>query len=323
MPDRSIEVTTLDNTAVNPQLSVMILTRNRLDVARKCLESVLWQGHPSFEVVILDDASDSGDTAAALATEFPDSRIRHFRSETSLGVAGGRNFLMENSRGDIVISIDDDAIFTKSTDLEEVSRAFRDRPEVGIVAFRITNVINGERSPLVPFHRVTVQRNPEVVVTPAMVSTFRGGGHAIRKELINRLGAYRRDMMFGEEEMDLAYRAIQHGYRIAYEPSINIDHFPMPSVTGGGQGHRAFSELYYHVRNRSYLAYRYLPVRYLLPYIGFWMTQYTIRSVRTGTVFDLVRGLLATPGFLRGVRREVLDRNALAYLTKHGGRLWY
>lgn len=304
------------------QLSVMILTRNRLDVARNCLKSVLAQNHPSFEVVILDDASDELDTARALAEEFGDARIRPFRSERSLGVAGGRNFLMRESRGKIVISIDDDAVFTHTDALTRVEESFTRNNTIGILAFRITNVIRGERTPLVPFTRAVLRRRPELLDQPAMVSTFRGGGHAISRELLDRLGDYRQDMMFGEEEMDLAYRAIQAGYRIAYEPGIDVDHFPMPSVVAG-QKKRRTSELYYHVRNRWYLAYRYLPIRYLIPYLSIWMTQYAVRGIRTGSLLDLFRGLVAIPAYVRGVPRQVLDRQAIDYLAKHGGRLWY
>ncbi len=306
----------------HPQISVIILTRNRLGVARKCLESIVPQRHPSFEVIILDDASDAGDTAVALAAEFPSLSIRPFHSETRMGVAGGRNFLMDQSRGEIVVSIDDDAIFTNPDDLDEVVRAFQEHPDIGIIAFRATNIVRDERTPQVPFSRVMLQKQPNIVEQRSLVSTYIGCGHGIRKEMLNRLGNYRHDMMFGEEELDLAYRAIQHGYQISYEPSIHIEHYPMPSVIGG-HNQRTFSELYYHVRNRSYLAYRYLPLKYVVTYLGFWMSRYAIRGVRTGTLLDLIRGLLATPGFLRGVQRKVLDRNAVAYLTNHGGRLWY
>src|SRR5438128_265660 len=101
----------MSQTAKVPRLSIMVLTRNRLDVLRNCIHSILRQRSPDFEIVILDDASDCMDTAAAIAREFADPRIRPYRSESSLGVAGGRNFLMEQARGEILVSIDDDAVF--------------------------------------------------------------------------------------------------------------------------------------------------------------------------------------------------------------------
>jgi hypothetical protein len=95
----------------------------------------------------------------------------------------------------------------------------------------------------------------------------------------------------------------------------------MPSqVTGKG---KTSQELYYHVRNRAYLAYRYLPWKYAISFYSIWMIRYALRSLRGATIMPMLRGALATPGFLRSVEREVLDRQALAYLTRNGGRLWY
>lgn len=305
-----------------PRISVLVLTRNRVGVLRNCITSILRQRFRDFEVVILDDASDTEDTSAAVAAELSDPRIRSYRVDSCLGVAGGRNFLMDKACGEILISIDDDAVFVGEDALEEVRTSFERSPKTGAVAFRITNVVSGERSPKIPFPKAIVSRNPTIATKRSHVAYFLGGGHAILKRIIQTHGGYRSDMFFGEEEMDLAYRIIQAGYCISYEPTIEVDHFPMPSVVGNHETHRS-SELFYHVRNRAYLAYRYLPWTYAVPYLGTWMLRYAVKSVRDNNVSDFFRGACATPQFLRGVQRQVLDRVALEYLTKHGGRLWY
>ena len=312
----------MSDSSTTVRISVIVLTRNRLAQLRNCVRSVLRQRLRDFEIIILDNASDGLDTAAAVAAEFADPRIRPFRVDANCGVAGGRNFLMHEARGQVVVSIDDDAVFTSDDALERIHHCFAQDATVGAAAFQIINVVNGRRTPLVPFSQALLARDPEIVARPAAVSSFRGGGHAIRKHLIDELGGYRDDMFFGEEEMDLAYRIIQAGHRIVYEPAVEIDHFPMPSLVGGQKQH-ASTELFYHVRNRAYLAYRYLPWRYALPYCTIWALRYAIRGLRGDGVLNFLRGALATPKFLRGVRREVLDRHALAYLTRHGGRLWY
>ncbi|MGD9633930.1 MAG: glycosyltransferase family 2 protein [Pirellulales bacterium] len=309
-------------TSQGPQLSVLVLTRNRLEALRDCIRSILGQSLADFEVVVLDDASDGTDTAAAVKREFGDERVRAFRVPEQLGVSGGRNSLMQQARGEVLVSIDDDAVFTKDDALAKVEDCFAQDDSVGAVAFHVTNVVNATRTPTVPFSRAAIARDPQIIARRAAVSSFRGCGHAIRKRVVDRLGGYRSDMFFGEEELDLAYRIIQAGARIVYEPEIEVEHFPMPSQVGRANGQTSV-ELYYHVRNRAYLAYRYLPWRYAIPYLAVWMAHYSLRSIRGDGVWNLVRGVWATPSYLRGVTREVLDRNALAYLTRHGGRLWY
>ncbi len=314
----------MSRTTDSPRISIIVLTRNRLDVLRNCIRSILRQDYRDFEIVVLDDASNDIDTSDTIAREFADPRIRPYRTASSLGVAGGRNFLMEISRSEFLVSIDDDAVFSSNNALDAVCNAFDRQPAVGILAFKIINVVNGQRRPLVPMNRVALARNPCVISQRALVSSFRGGGHAIRKGVIERCGGYRGDMIFGEEEMDLAYRAIRSGFHIAYEPSIDVEHFPRPSTVSRSSGSAyGRSELFYHIRNRAYLAYRYLPSRYVVSYLSIWAARYAWASVRHRQVSAFVRGALATPRFLRGVKREVLGKKALAYLTQHGGRLWY
>lgn len=314
----------MNQASIGPRLSIIVLTRNRLDVLRNCIRSILRQSYRDFEIVILDDASDDTDTAATIAREFADPRIRPYRTTSSLGVAGGRTFLMKESRGEFLVSIDDDAVFVGTNALDAICHAFDREPAIGILAFKITNVLNGQRRPLVPLSRLTVARNPNAISRRALVSSFRGGGHAIRKRVVEHCGGYRSDMMFGEEELDLAYRAIRSGFHIAYEPSIDVEHFPRPTAVSTSSGRASGrSELFYHIRNRAYLAYRYLPSRYVFPYLSIWAVRYAWASIRHRQVSSFVRGTLATPRFLRGVKREVLGKKALAYLTQHGGRLWY
>ena len=105
----------------------MVLTRNRRDALRSCVASVLRQQFDDFEIVLLDDASEGVDTAATIALEFSDERIRPYRVESSLGVAGGRNFLMEHSHGEILVVIDDDAVLV---DVRSVNQ-FKDGHIIG------------------------------------------------------------------------------------------------------------------------------------------------------------------------------------------------
>lgn len=304
--------------SANPRLSVLVLTRNRLAALRNCVHSVLRQQHRDVEILILDDASEHEDTGATLAAELADGRIRHWQAPASLGVAGGRNFLMAQARGEYLIFIDDDAVFVGNQVLDQICQVFEREPAVGIIAFKITNISDGKATALVPLRRSAIARNPQLIEQRTFVPSFIGAGHAIRKSIINELGGYRPDMVFGGEEWDLAYRTIRAGYHIRYEPSIEVNHYPKTSVVGVAKNYGT-SEVYYQFRNHVYLAYRYLPWHYAIPYCGAWLFRCALRCFHDESFFDFLRGALAAPRFLRGVKREVLDRNALRYLTKYGG----
>ncbi|RMG32519.1 MAG: glycosyltransferase family 2 protein, partial [Methanobacteriota archaeon] len=78
-----------------PKFSVLINSRDRLPILYRCLESVLTQDYPDLEILVLDDASTRYHLGDRLSAVFKDPRLHCFRVETPLGVAGGRNFLMQ------------------------------------------------------------------------------------------------------------------------------------------------------------------------------------------------------------------------------------
>jgi GT2 family glycosyltransferase len=305
---------------LEPTVSVLIGSRNRPQALARCLRSVLELSYPRKEVVVLDDASTMN-LAEACAAESRGATIRWLRSETRLGVAGGRNLLISKASGDIVVFIDDDAVFEDAGALDGVVRHFSANPSLGTVAFKIVVLENGRLDLKVPFSRRARKKNPRLSEEPTLVSYYLGGGHAIRKEVFSRCGLYQEDLIFGGEELDLAYRQVQQGYKLLYAPEILVHHFPeKPVIQAGGE---ARSELYYTLRNRIWLAYKYLPMPYLATYVGVWTLYFLAVALRQGRVGEFVRGVGVGFASLNGLPRVRLNREALRYLRMNHGRLWY
>jgi len=90
-------------------LSVLIPSRNRLDLLKMAVQSVLLQDFDDFEIVVSDNASseDYGGYLESLA----DPRIRYIRSDTPLSVTNNWNLALDAARGDYVVMLgDDDAL---------------------------------------------------------------------------------------------------------------------------------------------------------------------------------------------------------------------
>ena len=304
------------------KVSVLIGSRNRPHVLSRCLESVLSQDYSDFEVLVLDDASDEVDLCRALMERFNDPRLRCLRSDIQLGVAGGRNRLMSEATGDILCIIDDDAYFEDSSAISHFVKAFCSDESIGIVACKVVDHRRGNSNLLVPFPRRWRQRKPDIVERAQYVSYYLGGCHAIRREVIERCGMYATELMFGEEELDLSYRVVAAGYRIYYEPAIVVHHYPQASVLAKDKQGDA-KELYYHIQNRFYLAYKYLPLRYVPVYLGIWLGQYLVKAVQNRTPGAFFVGIRDGILRLKKYRRTPLDEQAQRYLREHYGRLWY
>lgn len=87
-------------------VSVVIPTRNRAELLRRALASVLGQTHQRLEIIVVDDASS--DNTAAVVTGVQDSRIRYLRHETNRGGAAARNTGIRAATGAVIGFLDDD-----------------------------------------------------------------------------------------------------------------------------------------------------------------------------------------------------------------------
>jgi GT2 family glycosyltransferase len=302
------------------KVSVLIGTRNRTTPLLRCLESVEKQNLRPHEILVLDDGSDRVRVSDVLR-DAGVRNVRALRSDKPLGVAGGRNLLLSQASGDVFFILDDDAYLDSPEGLHRLNRAFLDHPKAGIVATRIVDHRYAEARILAPFSMSTRRRSPRVTGESQLVSYFLGGGHAIRRELYAKIGGYNDRFVYGEEELELSYRAIQTGFEIFYAADVIVHHYPMPSVLVSAD--RPRSELFYHVRNRVFLAKTYLPARYIGPYLAIWLARYAAISLRNGGLPDVISGLVDALRALPQHLRKPLTSDSLSYLRRHHGRLWF
>ena len=213
-----------------PAVSVLIGTRDRPEPLLRCLTSVQTQTCRDHEILVLDDCSRRLDVREYVARHVTDDRVRCVRSERQLGVAGGRNLLMQRARGDILVVLDDDAVFDDSRCLGRVVDAFAAHPEIGAVAFRVVVHHAGREYPHVPFSRRRLRQDATLISTCTRVSYYLGTGHALRRRVLAQTGLYQDDFVFYDEEIDLAYRLVQARFAILYCPDIVVHHYPGSSV---------------------------------------------------------------------------------------------
>ena len=88
-------------------ISIIIPIYNVESYLRKCLDSIIEQSFPYFELLLINDGST--DASAQICQEYveKDDRIRYFEKENS-GVSSARNFGIKHSRGKYITFIDSD-----------------------------------------------------------------------------------------------------------------------------------------------------------------------------------------------------------------------
>lgn len=122
-------------------LSVIVPVYNASKYLRPCLDSILSQSYPDFEVLLVDDGStdDSGSICDEYARR--DSRVRVFH-KTNGGVSSARNLGLDQAQGEFVCFVDADDVIPKGC-FENLATSLSDDTDMvfgGIRKFSEENV---------------------------------------------------------------------------------------------------------------------------------------------------------------------------------------
>ncbi len=88
-------------------ISIVVPAYNAAGVIGRCIDSVLRQTYPNFELLIIDDGSVDETTEIVAAKAAQDARIRLIRQENA-GVSSARNTGISTASGELLCFIDSD-----------------------------------------------------------------------------------------------------------------------------------------------------------------------------------------------------------------------
>jgi GT2 family glycosyltransferase len=214
---------------------VVILTRDDRDRTLRCVDRVLASECVSVEVLVVDNGSRDG-TLAAVAERF--AAVHCVRSETNLGVAGGRNLGMAEAQkrfpGALVFFLDNDA-WPERNAVCEMLRALAADPGAALVAPKVHRpsapaVIGAVGGHRVNWYTGTVQSVGAGEVDVGQYDgreprTVNGGAVLVRPEVFAALDGF--DEVFhpyGWEDVDFGLRAHAAGHRIRLAPRAVVWH---------------------------------------------------------------------------------------------------
>ncbi len=93
------------------KFSVLLPTRNRLELLRYAIETVRRQDDADWEIIVSDNASE--EDIAGYVRSLNDPRVRYFRTASFVPVTGNWNNALEKSTGDYVVMLGDDDCLLK------------------------------------------------------------------------------------------------------------------------------------------------------------------------------------------------------------------
>lgn len=224
-----------------PSTSVVIATRDRAKLLQRCLSSLAQVDYPSFEVVIVDNAPTTEDTARLVTAATGRPLDLRYAVERRPGTAVARNLGLTLAQGDIVAFIDDDVLVEPEW-LRALVGGFAAAEDVACVTGKVLPV-SVEAPEQSWFDRwAGFSKGEERTVydlgehaVPGPLYPYRiglygtGANAAFRTEKVRALGGYDETLgpgtpAKGGEDIDLFLRVILAGWRLVYEPAAVVRH---------------------------------------------------------------------------------------------------
>ncbi|MEV6597205.1 glycosyltransferase [Actinoplanes sp. NPDC051346] len=226
-------------------ISVVLCTRNRPEHLRTALASLQRLEYANFEVVVVDNGSDT-DATHRIVADLDDARVRSVDAPVA-GLSRARNVGLRHARHDLVAFTDDDVVVDPGW-LAGIAAGFRSEPDVSCVSGMVPSVELTSPCQAYFDKRVTWARNcvresfslrrprPAEPMFPFEVGRFgTGANFAIRRQTVIALGGFDEGFGVGSptgggEDIDMFVRVLLNGHTLVYEPSAIIWHRHRPDL---------------------------------------------------------------------------------------------
>ncbi len=209
-------------------VSIIIVSYNTADLTVACLESVFASRCVSYEVFVVDNASQDG-SAAIVREKFPKARL--IANEANRGFGAANNQALRECSGRYVIFLNPDTAVEPDA-FSGMVEYMEAHPEVGLAGPRVLNP-DGSRqdsaSDRYPGHRYGAA---DLGVLPGKVACVLGACQIASAGLLRELGGFDEDFFLYGEDQDLCLRIRKHGFEIGLIEEVAIMHH-------GGQSERA------------------------------------------------------------------------------------
>ncbi|OGE28879.1 hypothetical protein A3H81_01605 [Candidatus Daviesbacteria bacterium RIFCSPLOWO2_02_FULL_38_18] len=225
---------------LTPLVSVLILTYNRTDLLKNCLDSVLKSDYPNLEFIISDNASQD-DIAWFVKKNYSRKKIKVYRKKKNGGLTGGFNFGYQYCKGKYVMLLCNDTTITKKS-ISEMVKILENDSKIGAIAPKVTQMKNTGyihsagsflTSTGLLYHYGVYQKDSKKYQKSYYVFSTTGAGFLVRSETIIKSGLYSEDFFMAYDESDLCHRIWLSGYTIVYCPKAEIKHIWSATMDSG------------------------------------------------------------------------------------------
>lgn len=301
--------------AVPETITVAISTRNRPHELKKCIEQLRKCTDQDFELLIVDNASDTAETREVVESF---EGVRYVREDRK-GASIGRNTGIQHATNDIIAFTDDDVLVDKDW-ITRVKEGFENPLTMALTGLTIPLELTtksqyiferdwGFNKGYLPktFDYEYVQKYVDAEEAIPVWDVGAGANMAFRKDVFKMVGGLDDRMGAGGsgccEDSEMWYRIMAAGWNCFYMPSLVVYHQHRKTM---GELKR---QLYLYMRGHvsallmQYDRYGYIgDVKRVKKFMPYWYLNRVKRFLRTGDFTLMWSWLTEVRGCLAGLR---------------------
>jgi GT2 family glycosyltransferase len=218
-----------------PSLAIVILNWNGKQLLQRFLPSVV-KYSPGARIIVADNGS-SDNSIDFLEERYPEVGI--IKLQKNYGFAGGYNKALKEVDAELICLLNSDVEVTKGW-LTPVLKLLEENPDIGIVQPKIKDLKRpsyfeyaGAAGGFLDFFgypfcrgRIFQSLEEDTGQYDEIREIFWATGACmfIRKEIFSELGGFDTDYFAHQEEVDLCWRARNHGYKVFYTGASEVFH---------------------------------------------------------------------------------------------------
>jgi GT2 family glycosyltransferase len=220
-----------------PLVSVVVATRDRLELLRRCVAGVLdGTDYPALELVLVDNGSERPETLAWLRELARDPRVRVLRRPGPFNFSALMNDGATAGGGEVLVFMNNDVEPCHAGWLDEMVRQAC-RPEIGAVGAKLLYPDRTVQHGGVVLAGDYVARHVDVGLPEAdpgylgrsgvvqTMSAVTGACLAIRRTVFEAVGGFDAEQLAVDySDMDLCLRAAAAGFRTLWTPFARLLH---------------------------------------------------------------------------------------------------
>jgi GT2 family glycosyltransferase len=247
---------------MDPFISIVVVNFNGLRFLEPCLSSLLAQSFKKFEIVLVDNHSSDG-SAGYIRKHFPSVIL--IETGKNLGFAGGTNAGIHASRGDYILTLNNDTV-ADPLFIENLISPMESASRLGMCASKMLfpdGRINStgiciSRSGAA-WDRGIFEQDSGQYENEGEVFGPCAGAALYRRAMLDEIGLFDEDFFIYMEDVDLAFRARLAGWECRYVPTARVVHFH-----AGTAGTNTDLSVFYGNRNLLWYVIKNFPARTLI-----------------------------------------------------------